>query len=410
MSDVARDTEKFDWQGVESAAVAQIVTAVRRVRAEYPDEHVYGAMFHEFYGDGSVIDWPRLSVGTEETLAQVLAESQARYAEEGSDVGEGLEHTLRWSGPDLEMVSGGPGTRLAEAGEIENAWAERCQTVASAAGGFAAWEKVYDRFLRIFPRAAKRARTELLREGVVGKDFIAIAADEAGELIPLSLTKTQLSRHFPEYDEQAQERARLATLPVAERLAELLPQVMGTAEPGPLIGEYDALVRQLGEAAVPALLDVVTGRTPGEVCQAIMLLAEINHSTPEVIAALERVMIDPEADESTRAWAASALARFDRMDLIARHAVYLPVEVAARGLAGPFTSFRDDGNHRPLDYGPLEAVLSEHPELANAVAHELRVHCSIDASEVPAARAGLASQHAFIREHARSVLEEWEER
>jgi len=47
---------------------------------------------------------------------------------------------------------------------------------------------------------------------IVGKDLIAIAADQASELIPLSLTKIQHSRHFPEYDEEARERARLAAL------------------------------------------------------------------------------------------------------------------------------------------------------------------------------------------------------
>jgi|GEM_PF-552538 len=394
----------FDWKGMENAATAQLVAVVRRARAEYPDEHIYGAMFHEFHGDGDVIYWPCLTVGTEEMLARVLAAAKAGYAK-GRDSAE-LEHALRWSGPDLDSVR-----PMIEAGEAEGAWAQRCQTAAAAAGGFAAWEKVYNRFLRTFPRAAKRVRTELVREGVVGKDFIAIADDEEGELIPLSLTKAQLSRHFPEYDEEAQERARLAALPVAERLAELMPQVLRTVEPGPLIDGYEEMVRELGEAAVPALLDAVTRRR-GQVIRAIMLLAEINHSTPAVIAALEQVMTDRKVDRNARAWAAGALARLDRMGLIARHVAQLPIDIVARGLADPFTSFRDHGKHRPLDYGPLEAVLREHPQLVEAVAKELepgRGYCNVDASEAPAARAGLASPHAFIREHARLVLEELEE-
>ncbi|MDR2189234.1 MAG: hypothetical protein LBE62_14510, partial [Azonexus sp.] len=65
-----------DWQGMEAAAVAQMTAAVRRVRAEYPDERVYGAMFHAFYGDGEVIYWPCVTVGTEELLARALAEAE----------------------------------------------------------------------------------------------------------------------------------------------------------------------------------------------------------------------------------------------------------------------------------------------------------------------------------------------
>ncbi|MDR2188220.1 MAG: hypothetical protein LBE62_09230, partial [Azonexus sp.] len=74
-------------------------------------------------------------------------------------------------------------------------------------------------------------------------------------------------------------------------------------------------------------------------------------------------------------------------------------------------SFRDHGRHRPLDYAPLAAALREHPQLADGVADELhpgRGYCQIDASDVPAARAALASPGAFLRYHAQSVLEELE--
>jgi hypothetical protein len=407
MTDTASSAKNFDWQGMEAAAVAQLVAAVRRARAEHPHERVYGAMFHGFYGDGEVMYWPSLMVGTEELLAQVLAEALAGYAK-GENPAD-LEHGLRWSGADLDAARPGH-----EPGHVENGWASRCQAAASAAGGFAAWEKVYGRFLRVFPRAAKRARTQLVKEGVTGKDFIAVACDEAGELIPLSLTRAQISRHFPEYDEEAQERARLAALPVAERVAELAQQAMGTAEPGPLDTEAcEALLCEAGKAAVPALTDVLTGRSRGEAWKAAQLLAQINHAAPEAIAALEHVMTDPNVDKPGRAWAARALARLGHMDVILRHAAQLPVETVATGLAAPYTSFRDHGKHRPLDYAPLEAALRAHPEWADAVAAELepgRGFCEIDDSEVPAARAGLASPFAFIREHARWVLEEWEER
>lgn len=44
------------------AAAGQIVSAVREA---HPDESAFGAMFHGFYGDGPVIYWPMVTVGTE---------------------------------------------------------------------------------------------------------------------------------------------------------------------------------------------------------------------------------------------------------------------------------------------------------------------------------------------------------
>lgn len=393
-------TMKFDWKALEDAAVAHVVSAVRQVREAYPHETVYGAMFHEFYGDSSVIYWPMLTVGTEEALAQVAA----AYGDDG----EGL----RWSGPDLSHQVESHGF---EPDDVQDQWAAKCALFANtkANGSFSAWEAVYERFLHRFPRAAKRARAQLLQEGLVDKNFIAVATDEEGKLVPLSLTRAQLLKYFPMYDEAACERARIAALPSAEQVAELVPQAVGAVCSGPLLGEYEALVRALGKAAVPALLDVVAGRSAGEAWQASMLLAEINHAAPEVVTTLEHAMIDVRADESTRAWAASALARLGRMDLIACHLPGLPVEVAARGLSDPYRSFRDNGNHLPLDYRPLEAVLLQHPAIVPAVAEEMspgRGFCAIDPDEVAATRHGLDSQWAFIREHARNVLEDFEAR
>ncbi|MDU4252385.1 DUF4303 domain-containing protein [Pseudomonas sp.] len=394
-----RSEQKFDWKALEDAAVDHLVSAVRRIRQTHPHETVYGAMFHEFYGDGSVLYWPMVTVGTQEVLAQVAAD----YGDDGED--------LRWSGPDLSQYAEDHGF---EPGEEQDRWATQCAEFAQATakGSFSAWEEVYERFLHCFPRAARRARAQLLREGLVERRFIAVATDEAGDLVPLSLTRAQLLRHFPMYDEAERERTRIAALPLAEQVAEVVPQAVRAAAPGPLLGEYDALVRALGEVAVPALLDVVAGRSAGEGWQASMLLAEINHSTPEVISTLATTLCNAAANESERAWAASALARLDRMDLIAAHLGTLPTEVAARGLSAPYRSFRDRGRHRPLDYRPLEAVLAQHPDIAPAVAEALAPgcgFCTLEADEVAAAQQGLASKWSFIREHARAVLEAFEQ-
>lgn len=387
----------FDWKGLEQMAVGHVIAAVRQVREAHPDERIYGAMFHAFYGDGSVIYWPCLTVGTEETLAQVETRYRTEYVPE-------YEAGVRWSGADLVHNS--------EPGDAEDAWATRCHEFAALDGSFAAWEKVYDRFLHCFPRAARRARTALVRAGFVGKDFIAIAADEAGDLVPLSLTQAQVRRHFPQYDKADQERQRIAALPVEARIAELLPHaVQGVSEPGILVGEYEGLLRQVGEPAVVALVDVVTGAARGDSIRAIMLLAEINHETPVIVDALTAAMLDRTADTNTRAWAAAALARFDHMDVVVAHLPALPVEVAARGIAAPYRSFCDRGKHRPLDYRPLEAALRTHPQIEAALAEELapgRGYCTITNEEVAAAQVGLDSTFEFIRIHAAAVLQDHE--
>lgn len=70
---------------------------------------------------------------------------------------------------------------------------------------------------------------------------------------------------------------------------------------------------------------------------------------------------------------------------------------------------RDNGHFRPLDYGPLDAVLERYPEPEAATAHELQPglgYCWITPDEAPAARTGFASRFALIRSHAQAVLEE----
>lgn len=385
----------INWREIEDAAAGQIVSAVRAVREEHPDESVYGAMFHEFYGDGSVIYWPMVTVGTEESLAEVAAEYAARHGEE-----EGVESSLRWSGPDL--------AHGIDPGDSEQALADSVHAVASSSGEFTDWERVYDRFLSCFPKAAKLARKQLVAEKLVGKDFIAIAEDESGELVPLSLTKAQLMKHFPQYDAAEQERRRLAALPVEQRVLELLPEAVAPRYQGPLAGEHEGLLVACGAAALSALERVVRGEEhPRGGVAAARMLAEINIDTPEVVEALDGLMRRDGADINARAWAASALARLDRSDLIRVRASELPVEVVVRGISDPFRGFRDRGAHRPLNYAPLDAVLREHPLLEKAFDEELKPgvgYCVLAADEIPTAIAVLDSPWAVIRTHARIVL------
>jgi len=387
----------FDWRGLEAAAVDHMVTAVRRVRDACPHESLYGALFHAFYGDGESIYWPSLAVGSEESLARVVSD----YRQRGSPA---TAQELRWSPADLPYN--------VDPDAEHDDWARACCTFASRDGTFSEWEAVYERFLHVFPRAAKKARRQLVSESVVDKHFIAVAADEAGDLIPLSLTTAQISHHFPEYDIAAQARLRLAALPQPQRLAELTAHAVGAAENGVLYGEYEQLLKASGKEAVPFLAAVIRGEQPGNAWKASMLLAEINEPIDEAIAALVGKLDDAKASNSDRCWAACALARLGHMPLLTARMPQLPPGIVAPGLAAPYSAFRDRGRHPPLDYRPLEAALARYPQLADAVAEELSPgsgFCTIDKQEKEAAQAGCGSSWAFIRQHAAWVLETLEE-
>ncbi|EOL9074209.1 DUF4303 domain-containing protein [Cronobacter malonaticus] len=90
--------QAFDWQALEEAAVTMMVAAVRDVHQQHPQERLYGATFHAFYGDGAVLYWPCIAVGTEESLARRVAEYQAQG---DTSSPASLTESLRWSSADL---------------------------------------------------------------------------------------------------------------------------------------------------------------------------------------------------------------------------------------------------------------------------------------------------------------------
>ncbi|EOU9530443.1 DUF4303 domain-containing protein [Cronobacter dublinensis] len=393
--------QAFDWQSLEDTAVTMMVAAVRDVHQQHPQERLYGATFHAFYDDGTVIYWPCIAVGTEESLARRVAEYQAQGDTAST---ESLTESLRWSSADLPYNI--------EPDEHAERLALDCCDFAARDGTFSVWQKTCEHFMRRFPRAAKKARQQLIREGVVDKNFIIIAEDEAGELVPLSLTRAQLLRHFPHYDADEKERRRLTALPLEQQLSELVPLALGVVR-GTLYEGYEELLKAIGRPAVAPLAAVVRGDAPGERWLASKLIAEINDATDEAIAALCRLLDEERADNCDRAWAACALARLGNMAAIVARIPGLPLDIAAAGLAAPYRSFRDDGRFLPLDYRPLEAALEQHPQLEAAVAHELqpgRGYCRLTPDEIPAARAGLTSTVALIRAHAQAVLKEAEDK
>lgn len=179
----------MDTEIVEQTALAFILDSVREIAKQHPTESIYGAMFHCFYGDGTYIYYPPLSVGTEELLEKVVQ----GYRQNGSlNSVEELTASLRWSGADLSEY-------MFEATETLEDLAECVTEFASEQEAEKDWAKVYNDFLLCFPRACKKATTALRNEGIVADNFLAVATDDEGLLIPLSMSRESFEKHFPEY-------------------------------------------------------------------------------------------------------------------------------------------------------------------------------------------------------------------
>ncbi|GAB2495407.1 DUF4303 domain-containing protein [Nocardiopsis aegyptia] len=385
---------EFDWVGLEEVLGHQIVGLVRRVREEHPRDRLYGAAVHMFYAEeGGTISWTLVSVASEEWLAETKCETGTGTS--GAD-------WLRWSPADWPWQ--------VDPGEAEDEWARRLAAHATADGG-RRWDEVHDRYLRTVVAVCRSARHRLVTEGVVDPNFVVVAMDEAWELVPLSLTPDEVVRHFPELAAEEREAERLGAI-APERRAHELIAIVESPVPGPLSAERatDVLRALSGPTTLAAVLDHLPGAR--EKWRWAKLLAEIAPAaTPgapqAVIAALEPVMTDTSLPEPDRAWAAAALARLDRMDLVAARLDRLPEGVAVRGLTAPYTSFRDHGAHGGLDYEPLEQALADRPEWHDAVLRRLSPgsgFCAIGPEEVETALAGLGSTLPVVRRHAVHVL------
>ncbi|MDO4897662.1 MAG: DUF4303 domain-containing protein [Moraxella sp.] len=201
----------FNFGQVEQLAFDYVIDCVTQIHQKYPDERIYTAMFHAFYGDGENIYFPCISVGTEELLQKVVDTYRQDSSYDKSD--DKLKDSLRWSGADLAEYMFDDSELFAKCSEL----AEEVTKYAKEFSGydfdeecddeddnpeiqvkFAQWEKVYDEFLACFPKACKRATAYLLNTDMVERDFIAFANDEIMSLVKPSLTDEQLKKHFPD--------------------------------------------------------------------------------------------------------------------------------------------------------------------------------------------------------------------
>ena len=127
----------------------------------------------------------------------------------------------------------------------------------------------------------------------------------------------------------------------------------------PLTSEDAAqLLRSLGPHAVPALLPLL--RTTDRAWLAASLLADIGHADPRVVEHLDQAISVHSGPNQE--WAARALARLGRLDVVLARADRLPGTTLITAVAAPYTSFRDESDRQlRLDYRPLHAFIEQHP-------------------------------------------------
>lgn len=377
----------FGWVAFERALTDALVQAVRSTIAEHPDERFYAAALDRIYRetDGR-ITLPNLGMNSVEALAALPVEEQA---------------DLRWSAADWDHYGD---EWLPE--DLARGW-ERALTVEACRGTTRQWASTFRRYLAMLVRVCKRARTTLRMSGLTDRDFVVLLLDEEyyETLVKRILTRSEVSRHFPELDERAVELARVAALPKAERVAFYVSRL--EAFSGPVSSEEaTSALRDLGPAAFSALIPMLAVKD--RAWKAAKLLADIGQPDDRVVRALADALTRREG--SDQSWVARALSRLGRLDLVLDQIDRLPREAVICAVAAPFTSFRNSAvAPLRLDYRPLEDFIERWPAYVPALAEELkpgRGYCDITVDEVDEAIRGLTSQHVIIRRHAVCVLGE----
>jgi hypothetical protein len=372
-----------DWARFEQAMADAVVDTVRATVAQRPEQHFYAAAFGEIYAEtDGVITLPMFGMNSVEALL-----------EHPDDERDDLRWSLAdWVDCDLDWLPA----------QEHRRWQEAI-TGHARRGSTRQWDDTFGRYLTALVTACRQARRRLRDEGAVDQDFVVLVFhnDDPEALLRALLSAAEMRRLFPVYDQRHAELARVAALPPAGQ-ARYYASRLGVFD-GPVTGEEAArALLPLGRAAAEELLPRLRDR--GRAWEAAKLLADLGRPDADVIDALTAAV--RRLDGSDLRWAACALARLGRLDVVLGQA--LPQDVVAAAVAAPYKSFRDHGQHPPpLDYAPLEDVLTRRPELAAGLDDELKPGvppCQITAAEVGAALGGLRSPHALVRRHAVTVL------
>lgn len=391
------------WKALEPLVVEDAVRALRRLLDDNPEERFYVAAFHGVYREcDGIIALPSLAANT------VSARGDEDRA--SPDFWDADWNPADWDHELIDYES--PALRAAA----------KAADSAARRGSRADWLQAEKDCFDMLAGASRKVREALGGAPRLTPDFVVFVHDEeyATALARRCLGDETFERTFTTEAAADRERARVAALPVAERVAFLIGRL--DRFDGAISAEEAAeQLCAIGAPAVPALLERMRhgkGKDRNDhAWRGARLLGRIGTATPEVLDALKTQMVKSR-DEPGRHWAARALAYLGLSDWLLSQLAQADgtgtgapsdtARAAIEGLCAPYSAFRDR-TPLPLDYRPLEALLAGPPATVGAALEILRPgssYCELRPGEVDEALRGLGSPRAFVRRHAASLC--WE--
>lgn len=356
---------------------------------------LYAAAFFASYREQeSVIGMPSFAANS---LAGLAADHPTRTERDEAFYG------VKWSPVDWHWT-----WEIEEYGGEQLAAYETALETYANRGSVVMWDRAEKRFMTLVAHVAAALQQHFAKDPRVDKQFVVFFHDECDteELARKSIPKRLFLQLFPELDATEQERRRVALLPIAEQAVFYTQRL--TCYEGINGEEAEQWLVACGAPAIPALLAAVER---GVVTwKAAMILGLLAEPEPEVITALRHVVLNHKEASAVR-WSASALGYLEDIEwLLAVAESPRYTESAVEGCCATLRAFRNR-SAKPLclDYVPLERLLTRYPECRNAAEEILAPgssYCHITVADVPEALRGLASEHAVVRRHAASVLDD----
>lgn len=355
----------MNWKQFESTLSRAALVALRKV-IDGGKGVFYAAAFHEFYAErNEVIHLPCLAANTVEAL-------------DGNDDG-------RWSSADWQWTNLPYQTREVRQLQValQNEAASKDQSH---------WEKIYRQFRQAFVNVSRSLHSMLKTHRNVNPDFgvfVFTEDDEDAELLRNCTTRVKFKKLFPQLQADGDCQAAAGRLPLKGKLAIYRKDVR----------ENERAILQLKGRALPMLVDALADEE--QAWAAADLLGKLGIPDRKVIAALRK---RAQAGGETRFHETSALALLGDIEFILKLADQVRTRSAAiAGISSLYSIQANEcGRRIPLDYRPLEQLLSRPPGTRKVTLDGSP--CEIGAADVDEALRGLQSRYAVIRQHAVSIL------
>jgi hypothetical protein len=188
-----------DWHGFETEFTAELQGFARGILARA--ERTYAVAVYLFYAEtcGRIM-LPVFAAATEEWFDKHLAADR-----EQAPGSPGPSAEMRWNPADWPHQH--YDIDWARHGAYW-AWSKALTDAASGPGVWesdpdlsgddeARWQAVHDRYLDVVTRACRSTAAVLRREPAAREDLVVVALDDDAELVPRTLTDTEIRRHLP---------------------------------------------------------------------------------------------------------------------------------------------------------------------------------------------------------------------